>query len=371
MASTNPKYLGVIIKASAKASPAVTLWCIAGAWGELVKEAIQNINSFDKTKRAQVRAQIKRGDQGEVVWMVIDPNNLAHRRAIAYAFSQDQDMALMAFYNSKRAVNMLSRNEEIPSTMHGLGADSGTVTRNMNREQNSDLYANFGRFVLRQTAELTNADIAALSSGVSNLVMLAHREAGLNREKFLTSVFFNWDTSYVPPGGPPTLPDKIVSDASIACGFWRTDCYSQSERSQAKAANKLPSEMGFPERPAFQKAGAEVLIKARPGIVAPTLGFVNRNHQFEQEDNIAFSCSANAIMLIWLVRRRLYHWHSLQEAIAWDQSVEYIVLEDETVFQPRRPFQSYFQMFGSAMGEGTVMGNATAGDTYYPRWLGG
>ncbi|TGO44504.1 hypothetical protein BCON_0507g00040 [Botryotinia convoluta] len=211
MAPPNPHHLGV---------------------GKLVEEAIQNINPFDKTNQAQVRAQIKRDHQGEVVWMVIDPNNLAHRRA---------------------------------------------------------------------------------------------------------------------------------------------------------------SEMGFPERPTAQKAGAEVLIKVRPGIVAPTLGFVSRNHQSGQEDNIAFhggtygdflrlalrnfdyrdgaNCrSANAIMLIWLARRRLYHWYSLQEAVAWDQSV---VLEDEAVFQPRRPFRSYFQMFGSAIGEGMGMENATAGDNYYPRWLGG
>ncbi|KAF7893346.1 uncharacterized protein EAF02_000884 [Botrytis sinoallii] len=92
--------------------------------------------------------------------------------------------------------------------------------RAMNREQNSDLDTNCGRFDLRDTAELTN--------------------------------------------------------------------YSRSERRQAKAASKLPSEMGFQERPAFQKAGAEVLIKVRPDIVAPVIDSVNRNHQFRQEDNIAF-----------------------------------------------------------------------------------
>ncbi|KAF5877929.1 uncharacterized protein Bfra_000093 [Botrytis fragariae] len=236
MAPPNPNHLGVILKASAKASPAVTLWCIAGAWGELLEEAIQNINPFDKANQAQVRAQIKGDHQGEVVWIVMDPDNLAHRRAVAYAFSQgkygttppnvdfenmySQDMALMAFYKCKRAVkyehyvckmrclgreprlsnySILPRNDEIPSTMHGLGA--GT-------------YGDFLRKALR-----------------------------------------NFD----------------------------------------------------------YKDGANCR-------------------------------SANAIMLIWLARRRLYHWYSLQEA------VEYSVLEDEAFFQPRRPFWSYFQMFGSAMG---------------------
>ncbi|KAF7923014.1 hypothetical protein EAE99_007205 [Botrytis elliptica] len=91
---------------------------------------------------------------------------------------------------------MSPRNDEIPSTIHGLVADSGNAIRAMNREQNSDLDTNFGRFVLRYTAELTNADIAALSSGVNDLIILAQREAGLNREDFLNSVFFNWNTSY-------------------------------------------------------------------------------------------------------------------------------------------------------------------------------
>ncbi|TGO75180.1 hypothetical protein BELL_0229g00030 [Botrytis elliptica] len=82
---------------------------------------------------------------------------------------------------------MSPRNDEIPSTIHGLVADSGNAIRAMNREQNSDLDTNFGRFVLRYTAELTNADIAALSSGVNDLIILAQREAGLNREDFLNS----------------------------------------------------------------------------------------------------------------------------------------------------------------------------------------
>ncbi|TGO84143.1 hypothetical protein BPOR_0544g00080 [Botrytis porri] len=212
-------------------------------------------------------------------------------------------MALMAFYEIERAVtyeyhvckmrsqereprlsnySILPRDDEIPSTIHGFVADSGMVTRSMNREQDSDLDAKFGRLVLRQAAELTNADIAALSLGVNNLVILAQRQVGLNRDKFLHGVFCNWNTSYIPPRYPPKLPNEIVSNASI-----RTDCYSHSERTQAKAACKLPSEMGIPERPAAQKAGAEVLIKVRPGIIAPSLGFVNRNGGFGMEDNIA------------------------------------------------------------------------------------
>ncbi|TGO31801.1 hypothetical protein BHYA_0406g00040 [Botrytis hyacinthi] len=430
MRPPNPHQLGVVVKASAKASPAVTLWCLAGAWGELTERAIQIIDPFDKTSQAQVRTLIKRNHQGEVVWMVIDPNNLAHRRAVAYSFSQgkygatrpnfdientySQDMALMAFYNSKRAVtyefyvckmraqgreprlsnySMSPRNDEISNTIHELVADSGMPIGAMNREQNSDPNANFGRFVLRDKAELTNADIAALSSGVNDLIVLAQREAGLNREKFLSSVFLNWNTSYPSLGVPPKLPDRIESDASIVCGSWRTDCYSHSERRQAKAASKLPSEMGFLERPALQKAGAEVLIQVRPGVVAPNFGFVNRRKQFGLENNIAFragtygdflrlalrnfdhrdgeNCrSSNAIVLIWLARRRLCRWYSFQEPVAWDQLVEYSVLEDEAVFRPRRPFRCYFQVFGSAKGEGMGMRDATAGDDYYPKWLG-
>ncbi|TGO45973.1 hypothetical protein BOTNAR_0623g00030 [Botryotinia narcissicola] len=430
MTPPNPHHLGVIAKASAKASPAVTLWCLAGAWGEMTERVIQIIDPFDKTSQAQVRALIRRNHQGEVVWMVIDPNNLAHRRAVAYAFSQgkygatrpnfdfeniySQDMALMAFYTSKRAVNfefyvckmraqgreprlsnysMSPRNDEISNTIHGLAADTGMAIRAMNRERNSDPNANFGRFVLRDVAELTNADITALSSGVNDLIILAQIEACLHREEFLNSIFFNWNTSYRSLGVPPKLPGRIESDASIVCGSWRTDCYSYTGRRKAKAASKLPSEMGFPERTDVQKAGAEVLIYVRPGIVAPNVGFVNRRKQFGLENNIAFragtygdflrlalrnidhrdgdNCrSVNATLLIWLARRRLCRWYSSQEPVAWDQSVKSSVLEGEAIFQPRRPFRCYFQVFGSAKGEGFGMRDATAGDNYYPKWLG-
>ncbi|KAF7906817.1 hypothetical protein EAF00_001095 [Botryotinia globosa] len=121
--------------------------------------------------------------------------------------------------------------------------------------------------------------------------------------------------------------------------------------------------------------------------------FVNRRKQFGLEDNITFragtygdflrlalrnfdhrdgdNCrSANATVLIWLARRRLCRWYSSQEPVAWDQLVEYRMLEDEAVFQPRRPFRCYFQVFGSAKGEGMGMRDATAGGNYYPKWLG-
>ncbi|TGO15929.1 hypothetical protein BTUL_0034g00530 [Botrytis tulipae] len=264
---------------------------------------------------------------------------------------------------------MSPRNDEIPNTIHGLAADSGMAIRAMNREQNSDPNANFGRFVLRDAAELTNADMTALSSGVNDLIILAQREACLHREEFLNSI----QALYADPG------------EQIAIRIPNTG-------KQKPQVNCL-ARWGFPERTAVQKAGAEVLINVRPGIVAPNVGFVNRRKQFGLVDNIAFragtygdflrlalrnfdhrdgdNCrSANATLLIWLARGRLCRWYSSQEPVAWDQSVEYSVLEDEAVFQPRRPFRCYFQVFGSAKGGGMGMRDATAGDNYYPKWLG-
>lgn len=131
--------------------------------------------------------------------------------------------------------SMSPGNDEIPNTIYRLVADSGIAIRAMNREKNSDSGANFGMFVLRDAAELTNADIAALSSGVNDLIILAQREACLHREEFLNSVFFNWNTSYPSLGVPSRIPDRIESDAGIVCGSWRTDCYSHTERRQAKS----------------------------------------------------------------------------------------------------------------------------------------
>lgn len=131
--------------------------------------------------------------------------------------------------------SMSPGNDEIPNTIYRLVADSGIAIRAMNREKNSDSGANFGMFVLRDAAELTNADIAALSSGVNDLIILAQRKACLHREEFLNSVFFNWNTSYPSLGVPSRIPDRIESDAGIVCGSWRTDCYSHTERRQAKS----------------------------------------------------------------------------------------------------------------------------------------
>ncbi|KAI9644029.1 hypothetical protein NHQ30_007381 [Ciborinia camelliae] len=323
---SNSKHLGVMLKASAKASPEVTLWCIAGAWGELSEETVQYLSPFDEINQAMVRSKIKKEHKGKVVWMEIDPSNSTHRRAVAYAFSIGrysdttpeidydnvfgQDMALIAFLRSRRAVTYeqyvqqmrgkqreplpknsitVQRNDDIlPSeelrATPELILDQGMITRAMNRDKNSALDATLGRFVLRQTAELTNADIVALSAGVNNLIVLTQKEAGINRDTFLKNVFLIWNASCA-PGDQPKLSVRIGSDTSIVCGVWKDDCYSQSERSQAKAAKKSPSEMGFPERPAVQKAGAEVLLKVRPGFIAPAVGFVNRNHQYGQDDN--------------------------------------------------------------------------------------
>lgn len=154
--------------------------------------------------------------------------------------------------------------DEEPKTILDIKTDSGRQFRVQNKEEILASIARLDRYVVSQAEELTNAGIAAFSAGANNIVLLAQQVSGIDQSTFLKAIFIRgWNASVGPADKPEAA--RLASDKSIVCGVWKGDCYSRSERTKAKAANKLPRHMGFPERLAARKAGADVYLRVQPG----------------------------------------------------------------------------------------------------------
>ncbi|THV49649.1 hypothetical protein BGAL_0185g00070 [Botrytis galanthina] len=247
--------------------------------------------------------------------------------------------------------------------------DPGLVARRNNREGNRD--AEFGRFILRTAEELINWDWYNLNEGVNDLVKLAREHAAMDRAQFGAEIFKDWNSS-IHPGPKPVLPKRGADDL-------------------ARMAGKNATEMGFPERPRYQRAGADAFLKVRPGTLGPKTDFVNAKSQYTQDDNVRLmgtttysdwfraalanydnksveGCRANNHkMIVWLARFRLYSWYTVQTPVAWNQCVNYHTVLDETKFEPLLPLRTRLQVFGLEIGIANQ--NAAVFDIYgsHPR----
>jgi hypothetical protein len=259
-------------------------------------------------------------------------------------------------------------NEEAPEAE----TDTAFQHREKARQQFERHDEAYGRFVLRDEAQLTQWDVEYLRRGNNNLIELARRHASMNEQQFLEAIFVSdWNTA-AGPTDRPVKAKRVAADAGVPCGVFIRDAYNKAERKAMDRTGKSPGELKFKPLPE-RKKGETVYLKVFPSQLNTKSEFVCRKQRWCSDEDVSLeggrvfgdyllaalanyderdmaSCQrTNKEVLVWLARYRLYAWYTVQEAKAWNEQVTHYNIPEEAIFEPMYPLRTTQQMFGSAL----------------------